>query len=219
MILNLISVFFYSIVYIPQFILIWKNKSTSGFSLITLFSWTQADFISLTGSLLLNMNINVIIIEWYHCSTSIIMILFCLYFSETVPRRSVKVLSTFVFCIFNIVSCILFQIFNFQNLLLGQIFGWLTSSIYIIGRFPQIIENWKNKSTSGVSITMYIFSMLGNIFYLLSIIDSPQNPIIYLPWITLIIVTLFLDSIILYQWKLYQHRKSLPTYRFVQIEN
>jgi hypothetical protein len=52
---------------------------------------------------------------------------------------------------------------------------------------------------------MYVFTVFGNLFYLLSILE-PVNSIsivIYLPWITLVSISILLDFVIFFQWKHY----------------
>ncbi|KAI2630843.1 PQ-loop-domain-containing protein [Hypoxylon sp. NC1633] len=51
----------------------------------------------------------------------------------------------------------------------GQIFGWLCALLYLGSRFPQLLLNWRRKSTEGVSILFFLFACLGNLTYVLSI--------------------------------------------------
>lgn len=53
---------------------------------------------------------------------------------------------------------------------LGQIFGYLCAGFYLGSRLPQILLNYRRKSTEGVSILFFIFACLGNITYTLSIL-------------------------------------------------
>lgn len=192
-----LAIFFYSIVYIPQFLLIWKEKSSNGVSLLTIVLWTQADFISLTASILLQLNKKIIVVDWYHCFISVLMTIICMHFNKQYKL-------TYGICFLNTLFCSVLQIANYQNENVGEILAWITSSIYIFGRFPQIYKNWKLRSTQGLSIWMFIFTMLGNGFYLFSIFEQSQSNIsIYIPWITLILVSIVLDTIVLIQYRLY----------------
>ncbi|KAI1393797.1 PQ-loop-domain-containing protein [Hypoxylon trugodes] len=51
----------------------------------------------------------------------------------------------------------------------GQIFGWLCAILYLGSRLPQLLLNWRRKSTEGVSILFFLFACLGNLTYVLSI--------------------------------------------------
>lgn len=43
-----------------------------------------------------------------------------------------------------------------------QIFGWISALLYVGSRIPQIVKNYRNKSTDGLSLAMFGFSVLGN---------------------------------------------------------
>ncbi|KAI1812087.1 PQ-loop-domain-containing protein [Poronia punctata] len=51
----------------------------------------------------------------------------------------------------------------------GQIFGWLCAVLYLGSRLPQLLLNFRRKSTEGVSILFFLFACLGNLTYVLSI--------------------------------------------------
>ncbi|KAI0841630.1 PQ-loop-domain-containing protein [Hypoxylon sp. FL0890] len=51
----------------------------------------------------------------------------------------------------------------------GQIFGWLCAILYLGSRLPQLLLNWRRKSTEGVSVLFFLFACLGNLTYVLSI--------------------------------------------------
>jgi solute carrier family 66 (lysosomal lysine-arginine transporter), member 1 len=52
----------------------------------------------------------------------------------------------------------------------GQIFGYLCAVLYLGSRIPQLLLNWRRKSTEGVSMLFFLFACLGNLTYVLSII-------------------------------------------------
>ena len=52
---------------------------------------------------------------------------------------------------------------------LGQFFGWLCAVSYIASRLPQLILNWRRKTTEGLSMLFFLFACLGNLTYVLSI--------------------------------------------------
>ncbi|KAI1121111.1 PQ loop repeat-domain-containing protein [Nemania abortiva] len=51
----------------------------------------------------------------------------------------------------------------------GQIFGWLCAALYLGSRLPQMLLNFRRKSTEGISILFFLFACLGNLTYVLSI--------------------------------------------------
>lgn len=51
----------------------------------------------------------------------------------------------------------------------GQIFGYFCAVLYILSRVPQLILNWRRKSTDGLSMLFFLFACLGNVTYVLSI--------------------------------------------------
>ena len=52
---------------------------------------------------------------------------------------------------------------------LGQFFGWLCAVLYLVSRIPQLLLNYRRKSTDGVSILFFLFACVGNLMYVLSI--------------------------------------------------
>jgi uncharacterized protein with PQ loop repeat len=51
----------------------------------------------------------------------------------------------------------------------GQVFGWLCAVLYLGSRLPQLLLNWRRKSTDGVSMLFFLFACLGNLTYVMSI--------------------------------------------------
>jgi hypothetical protein len=51
----------------------------------------------------------------------------------------------------------------------GQIFGYLCAILYLGSRIPQILLNYRRKSTEGVSMLFFLFACIGNLTYVLSI--------------------------------------------------
>lgn len=51
----------------------------------------------------------------------------------------------------------------------GQIFGYLCAVLYLGSRIPQLLLNYRRKSTEGVSMLFFIFACVGNLTYVLSI--------------------------------------------------
>lgn len=107
----------------------------------------------------------------------------------------------------------------------GQIFGWLCAVLYLGSRLPQLLLNWRRKSTEGVSMLFFLFACLGNLTYVLSILafdpgcrddaSSPCRPadagrvyghyiLVNLSWLAGSFGTLLLDMGIFAQFFMYR---------------
>jgi hypothetical protein len=51
----------------------------------------------------------------------------------------------------------------------GQLFGYFCAVLYLGSRIPQLLLNYRRKSTSGVSMLFFLFACIGNLTYVLSI--------------------------------------------------
>ena len=51
----------------------------------------------------------------------------------------------------------------------GQVFGYLCAVFYLGSRIPQLLLNYRRKSTEGVSMLFFLFACVGNLTYVLSI--------------------------------------------------
>jgi uncharacterized protein with PQ loop repeat len=215
---SLLSLVFYSIVYFPQFYVIIKTKSSDGISIYMMFFYTLADSLSLAGTLLLVLQLNLVAIGWFHLIMSICMLITIYIYSD---KKSVFKGLILVILIMSIIAiCIWIHIDLYNSfkefIIVGTSIAWVTTSFYIIGRIPQLIHNYKRRSTEGLSKLMYVFTILGNLFYLLSTVTYSIEPdYIYLniPWIILTIVNSCLDTIVIIQY--YYYKK----YRHNQIDN
>ena len=77
-VLSIFSLIFYSIVYLPQFLAIYKAGSSKGVSIWTILLWTQADVLSLMGTIVLYMPFSIVLIGWYRYSIGILMMIYVL---------------------------------------------------------------------------------------------------------------------------------------------
>lgn len=209
---SIVSLCLYSIVYLPQFKLIYDNKSSDGISIYMLLLWSQADAFSLLSSILIQLSISIIIIGWYHFFVGLIMILFTFYYvSNKTPFQYISVV---LFVTLNLLVLSVLTIFPISSDLgkgIGQSIGWFTTILYIVGRLPQIQLNYHNQSTEGLSILMYIYTILANMFYLSSVlcISTETNYIISnLFIIVCVIITVLLDIYVIYQ-HYYYNRKNI----------
>ncbi|QPH12662.1 hypothetical protein C2857_004927 [Epichloe festucae Fl1] len=100
----------------------------------------------------------------------------------------------------------------------GQFFGYLCAVFYIASRVPQLILNYRRKTTEGLSMLFFIFACLGNVTYVLSIFAyEPQcrhhncksgeagriygkYMLVNLSWLAGAIVTLLMDFVVFCQY-------------------
>jgi uncharacterized protein with PQ loop repeat len=47
----------------------------------------------------------------------------------------------------------------------SQLLGWGSAILYCSSRIPQIMQNFRNESVEGLSLIMFVFSVVGNITY------------------------------------------------------
>ncbi|KAF9190682.1 hypothetical protein BGZ51_008324 [Haplosporangium sp. Z 767] len=93
--------------------------------------------------------------------------------------------------------------------------GWGGAALYLGSRIPQIYKNWRLRSCEGLSLMMFIFSVLGNAFYIASIfLDSLEPDYLFrnMPWWLGACGTLVLDFTIFIQFFLYRdNQEAEPT--------
>lgn len=116
----------------------------------------------------------------------------------------------------------------------GQVFGYICAVLYLGSRVPQLLLNYRRKSTEGLNALFFLFACIGNLTYVLSIFafepicsrhthgrwrESSCKPgeagqiyglyiLVNLSWIIGSLGTLFLDFAVFVQFWLY--RESTP---------
>jgi uncharacterized protein with PQ loop repeat len=203
---SVLSIVFYSLVYIPQVVLIYKRKSSDGLSPWTVLAWTQADCLSLLGVILLQLPTSLVVMGWYHFLVGVFMVVYVLRFKERLLLY--EILGSAFVIMLNVVSCgVLMGVLSGPQVVAGTVFGWLSSSLYILGRFPQLYLNFKRKSTEGLSVLMYLLTILGNTCYMTSVLvysTEHEYILLNLPWIILTVVTVSCDIIVILQSRVYK---------------
>lgn len=212
-IFSIISIVFYTVLSFPQIYTIIKLKSSKGYAINSSIIWCTASIINLISIILLQLELTLLIIGWCHLFLSYLLLFTALYYSDF--TRFKKIIIT-LFILLQFFLCLsIFIIGFFYNLLNRDVFvfattlAWISVFIYIIGRLPQIYKNYKSKSTHGLSSSMFILIILGNVFYISSIIvisTSPAYIIKNLPWIILICGCTLFDLIILLQCIIYNKK-------------
>jgi uncharacterized protein with PQ loop repeat len=97
----------------------------------------------------------------------------------------------------------------------GQWLGWLMAAIYMGGRIPQIWLNIKRGSVEGLNPLMFVFALVANAAYVLSIIvrtTEPENIKANLPWLLDAIVCVALDLFIILQYIYYRYLRKDSSY-------
>lgn len=109
---------------------------------------------------------------------------------------------------------------------LGQVFGYLCAVLYLGSRVPQLLLNWRRRSTEGVSLLFFLFACIGNLTYSTSIFAySPicdgdggvcepgeqrqiygRYILVNLSWLLGSLGTLFLDMAIFAQFIIYREK-------------
>ncbi|KAJ1719183.1 hypothetical protein LPJ53_006010 [Coemansia erecta] len=92
--------------------------------------------------------------------------------------------------------------------LVAQAMGTISAVVYIMSYVPQALQNHQRKSCDGLSIWLFLLSLLGNTTYALAILVvslSPEYLAPYVPWLLGALVPCLIHIVILYQFKIYRH--------------
>jgi len=84
----------------------------------------------------------------------------------------------------------------------SQILGWASALLYLGSRIPQILKNFKTKC-EGLSLALFLFAIVGNVTYVLSICTASldkRHLIANASWIAGSGLTVFLDIFVLCQF-------------------
>ncbi|KAI7782736.1 hypothetical protein LA080_012927 [Diaporthe eres] len=88
----------------------------------------------------------------------------------------------------------------------GMSLGYISALCYLCARIPQIIKNWREKSTEGLALLFFLLSLTGNLTYGASLVAYSQDGAYILkalPWLLGSLGTIAEDAIIFVQFKLY----------------
>ncbi|KAM8927886.1 lysosomal amino acid transporter 1 homolog [Pelodytes ibericus] len=100
--------------------------------------------------------------------------------------------------------------------IIGFTIGSVSSVLYLGSRLPQIVTNFRRRSTEGLALSLFSLLVLGNLAYGLSVLlknpDSGQSQgdyiIHHLPWLIGSLGVLFLDLIIIFQFFAFHNRSA-----------
>ncbi|KAL0084181.1 PQ loop repeat-domain-containing protein [Phycomyces blakesleeanus] len=97
-------------------------------------------------------------------------------------------------------------------LIIGRIFAWTCTCLYLMSRIPQIRKNYKRQSVEGLSPSLFIFAVGGNLTYALSILTHPgqtlNSLLDALPYLIGSAGTLSFDATIFIQFFWYKRRDT-----------
>ncbi|KAL5482435.1 RTC2 [Sanghuangporus weigelae] len=84
----------------------------------------------------------------------------------------------------------------------SQVIGWTSAVLYLGSRIPQILKNFKTRC-EGLSLALFLFSIAGNVTYVLSICTesmTPRHLVANAAWLAGSGLTVFLDVFVLCQF-------------------
>lgn len=55
---------------------------------------------------------------------------------------------------------------------IGRVLAWMCLVLYVSSRAPQILENYRKRSTKGISLYLFLFAMLGNSLYTICVVSD-----------------------------------------------
>ena len=56
----------------------------------------------------------------------------------------------------------------------GTILSWLSTLLYLVSRLPQLLKNYRRKSTAGLSPALFAAAFCGNLFYSSALLTNPR---------------------------------------------
>ncbi|KAJ1723494.1 hypothetical protein LPJ53_002151 [Coemansia erecta] len=95
--------------------------------------------------------------------------------------------------------------------IVSQVFGYISAAMFFVAYIPQIAWNFTAQSTEGLSAGMFIFTVLGNVTYCLSIVAMSTDRdylIAYAPWLAGALGTLGFEMLVLWQCYFYSAPNS-----------
>ncbi|KAJ2609271.1 hypothetical protein H4S08_004121 [Coemansia sp. RSA 1365] len=90
--------------------------------------------------------------------------------------------------------------------LAAQAMGVASAVVYIMAYVPQVLQNYRRKSCEGLSMWLFLLSLVGNTTYTLAIMVVSLQPHYlapYVPWILGSLIPCLIQAIVLYQFYIY----------------
>jgi uncharacterized protein with PQ loop repeat len=202
-------------VFIPQIMEIVKIKSVKAISFYLILCWLIGDVLSIETAINLSVNSLIVYTGYFQITFDILFIVLWLKYKCVEEQdHIVNLLETWIFTGTLGGLMIMNVLLDFADeRIFALIISWISATSYIIARIPQIILNRRNKSVNGLSLLSFILILIANVFYLLSIvirlIDEVNGEYIInsLSWVIGTGISIVLNCIILYQFRLYGNNR------------
>ncbi|ORX56306.1 hypothetical protein DM01DRAFT_1320506 [Hesseltinella vesiculosa] len=108
-----------------------------------------------------------------------------------------------------------------DSVAIGFIFAWICTTLYLMSRIPQIVKNYHRHSVDGLSPSLFIFAVLGNLTYSTSILIHPGQTAASLmdafPYLLGSAGTLMFDFTIFVQFVWYTRQKRKQEFKRIQL--
>ncbi|KAI8364259.1 PQ loop repeat-domain-containing protein [Choanephora cucurbitarum] len=95
---------------------------------------------------------------------------------------------------------------------IGRFFAWTCTTLYLMSRIPQLLKNYRRQSVEGLSASLFIFAVFGNLTYASSILSHPGQTVDTLlealPYLIGSAGTLMFDFSIFCQFLYYRNRNE-----------
>jgi uncharacterized protein with PQ loop repeat len=210
--------------------------SADSISILFIVSWLSGDIFNLVGCILTNQLPFQVYLATYFIFIDSSLVLQVLYFrwnekkiaistsEENTPLLNQGAADTLGMYVFLVVSNFLAQDvpdgdFHFLDSVkeidvhynLGRVMAWCCAILYFTSRLPQIYVNFKRYSTDGLALVMFVCALMGNVFYVASILAKSTEPAyLYgaLPYLIGSGGTIIFDLIIFMQFLTFPKRES-----------
>lgn len=205
-------------VFVPQIVLNFRNRRCTGVNFFLILFWVCADLLSLLCAQAKGMDIIVIITSMLRVVLDVCLLSQCFYFL-TEEDTIIEVVNTLrkrvAYTIIGYVSVFIIKFLLHAYPDLTDAITWIATVLFISSRVHQLTHNFRRKSVSGLSLTMFIFMIISNLMILAAllneVISDADNLDIYLQFIVGLICTTSLDVGILFQFWLYQSHDIYDT--------
>ncbi|KAJ2304923.1 putative vacuolar membrane transporter for cationic amino acids [Coemansia sp. RSA 2706] len=211
-------------VLVPQVYLNHKRKSCAGVSLAFYLLWALGDLLNLAGALLENLLFTAILLPAYYIFTDAIVLSQFYYYrksagdgsGERLPlvgaaaeKRPGRLATWHVLAGGLAAAVLVLAAWLAPRSVVAQVCGYASAAVYLGAYVPQIVHNYRERSTEGLSMLMFVVVTIANITYCMSILtaQTPTHEYLrkYAAWLLGAAGTIGLELIILYQFYIYRH--------------
>lgn len=221
LVFTILNVSLWTGIMIPQVHKNYKLKSSNAISYLLVFFWFVGSALSITSGYLKKSSKSIVYIGIHHLLMNMVIMSQLLYY-RFVRKSYITYQEGVITCATVVFLLILFLVSSFtydiNDKLLPEIIAWLSLLVYTVSRIPQIYLNWRRRSVYGLSyisficITLTNFCFAGSIFA--HVLDKPLWHVVSknLQWIIGVVVTVFGDAVIMYQFHKCDRSRSLLAY-------